>query len=175
MSFKVGFGAQDRKKLFFLASVFVPVLIVDQFTKFLIHTRFRWGQSYTLISGFFDLTYVRNTGAAFGLLRDASPNFREPFFIFLPILVVAVLLFVYWRSRPSDGWNALGLVLVLSGAIGNLVDRLRLGYVIDFLDFHYAEVYHFPSFNVADSCICVGIGILFLLSGRPMDSSAPLK
>lgn len=149
------------KALFFLVSALLIVLF-DQWTKILVISSFQYGETLPIIDSFFNLTYVRNTGAAFGFLANAHPSFRVPFFIAVPILAMVVLGFLY-RDLPTDAkWRALSLGLVSGGAIGNLIDRIRLGYVIDFLDFHYRLDYHFPAFNVADSAICVGVGILLI-------------
>lgn len=115
-----------------------------------------------MIRDFFSLTYVRNTGAAFGFLATANPNFRVPFFLVVPIVAMVVLGFLY-RDLPQDAkWRSMALGLVSGGAIGNLIDRVRLGYVVDFLDFHYHTAYYFPAFNIADTAICFGVGILLL-------------
>lgn len=123
---------------------------------------FEYGESVAMIRDFFSLTYVRNTGAAFGFLADAHPGFRVPFFLIVPIIATVVLGFLYKELPKEAKWRALALGLVTGGAIGNLIDRVRLGYVVDFLDFHYKTAYYFPAFNVADSAICVGVGILLV-------------
>lgn len=150
-----------------LAAVLVPTLALDQWTKWLVHTRFRVGETLPLIDGFFSLTYIRNQGAAFGLLHTASPAFREPFFMAVPVIAVCVMSVLYYRLEAGQKCTALALALVISGAIGNFIDRMRLGYVIDFLDAHWHEAYHWPAFNVADSCIVGGVILLFLLSLKP--------
>lgn len=152
-----------RKKYLILGIVTVVSIVVDQITKNAIHTKFRWGESIPIINGLFSLTYVRNSGAAFGMLHAAPSYFREPFFILVPIVAMAIIGFVYYRLKEDQTLTALSLSLIFSGAIGNLIDRLRFGYVIDFLDF-YVKDYHWPAFNVADSCIVVGVSILFILS-----------
>ena len=152
-----------KRKYIILLVLSVFFLIIDQWTKHEIHTRFAWGESKPIVSGLFSLTYVRNSGAAFGILHKAPPHLRDPFFIVVPLIALFVILFLFYRL-PDDQWlTAVSLSLILSGAVGNLVDRLRFGYVIDFLDF-YIKDYHWPAFNVADSCIVVGVSILFILS-----------
>ncbi len=149
------------KPLFFFLSILF-VIVFDQWTKFEVISHFEYGESLSLIANFFSLTYVRNTGAAFGFLATANPTFRVPFFLIVPIVAMVVLGFLY-RDLPANAkWRAMALGLVSGGAIGNLIDRIRLGYVVDFLDFHYKNEYYFPAFNVADSAICVGVGILLL-------------
>ena len=149
------------KPLFFFLSIFL-IIIFDQWTKFLVITHFEYGESLPMIANYFSLTYVRNTGAAFGFLATANPTFRVPFFLIVPIIAMVVLGFLY-RDLPANAkWRGMALGLVSGGAIGNLIDRVRLGYVVDFLDFHYQTQYYFPAFNVADSAICLGVGILLL-------------
>lgn len=161
------------KALFFFVSGLV-IILSDQWTKLLILDRFEYGESISMIRDFFSLTYVRNTGAAFGFLANANPSFRVPFFLIVPIIAMVVLGFLY-RDLPSSAkWRAMALGLVSGGAIGNLIDRIRLGYVVDFLDFHWKTAYSFPAFNVADSAICVGVGIL-LLSTIKADSEESSK
>ena len=149
------------KPLFFFLSILL-IIVLDQWTKFIVISRFEYGESLPVLGNFFSLTYVRNTGAAFGFLANANPTFRVPFFLIVPIVAMVVLGFLY-RDLPSSAkWRGMALGLVSGGAIGNLIDRIRLGYVVDFLDFHYQNHYYFPAFNVADSAICVGVGILLL-------------
>ena len=149
------------KALFFFLTI-VAVIVGDQWAKLVVLNHFDYGESLLMIRDFFSLTYVRNTGAAFGFMASANPSFRVPFFLIVPIIAMVVLGFLY-RDLPKNAkWRSMALGLVSGGAIGNLIDRVRLGYVVDFLDFHYKSVYYFPAFNVADFAICVGVGILLL-------------
>ena len=152
-----------KKKYAILMIIFICLSILDQWTKHLVHTKFAWGETKPIITGFFSLTYVRNSGAAFGILHKAPPKFRDPFFIVIPLLALFIILFLFMRLQDNQVLDAIALSLILSGAIGNLIDRLRFGYVIDFLDF-FVGTYHWPAFNVADSCIVVGVSIFFFLS-----------
>ncbi len=164
-----------KHKYGILALVSVVSLVLDQWTKWLVHTRFRVGESLDLIDPILALTYVRNKGAAFGILQTANEAFRQPFFLLVPVVAIFVIGYLYYKLENDHKLSALALSLVLSGAIGNLIDRVRLGYVVDFVDVHWKEVYHWPAFNVADSCIVVGVGILFLQSfqaSKPADSKA---
>lgn len=150
-----------KKAIYFFISIFL-IIVLDQWTKILVLDHFEYGESVAVIQEFFSLTYVRNTGAAFGFLATANPAFRVPFFLAIPIIAMVVLGFLY-RDLPRESrWRSLALGLVTGGAVGNLIDRVRLGYVVDFLDFHYKNVYYFPAFNIADSAICVGVAILLL-------------
>lgn len=146
-----------------LAIISVIVVALDQWTKIIIHSRFRWGESIPVIPGWFSLTYVRNTGAAFGLLHKAPAAFRDPFFIIIPVVALFVILFIMASLPPKQKLSAVALSLIFGGAIGNLIDRLRFGFVVDFLDFFWKE-HHWPAFNVADSCIVVGVSLMFILS-----------
>ena len=134
----------------------LAVLFLDQMTKHWIATRFTLHETQPLISGFFNLVHVRNRGMAFGIMNE--PGAADWGFVFLlgaTLGAVALLLFWFYRLRPGEKGMAFPLALVLGGAAGNLLDRVRLGEVIDFLDF-YAGQYHWPAFNVADSAITVG-------------------
>jgi len=125
----------------------------------MVMARFSLHESLSVIPGFFDLTYVRNPGAAFGFLAQASPAFRS--FFFSAVAVVAVFLILYFIIRHKEGTllQATALSLISGGALGNLLDRVRFGEVVDFLDF-YVGSYHWPAFNVADSAISVGACLL---------------
>ncbi|MBI4390403.1 MAG: lipoprotein signal peptidase [candidate division NC10 bacterium] len=137
------------------------VVVLDQTTKLLVERAFRLGESVAILPGFFNLTYVLNPGAAFGLFAGAAAAFRGPFFITISLL--AVVLISYYHARYARGrpLAVVGLGLILGGAAGNLIDRLRVGMVVDFLDFHVGG-YHWPAFNVADSGITIGVGLLLL-------------
>ncbi|MGH7407101.1 MAG: signal peptidase II, partial [Candidatus Methylomirabilales bacterium] len=126
------------------------VVILDQATKLLVQRAFRLGESLPVLPGFFNLTYVLNPGAAFGLLAGAAAAFRGPFFIAVSVLAIAVICYYHARYARGRPLPSVGLSLILGGAVGNLIDRLRVGMVIDFLDF-YVGAYHWPAFNVADS------------------------
>ena len=150
-----------NRKYLFLGSLTGSVVILDQVTKYLIHHKFRLGESIPMIQNFFHLTYVRNTGAAFGLLADANPAFRVPFFVIVPIVALAAIAYIFKKIPADDIKLSCALSLVVGGAVGNLIDRVYFGFVIDFLDF-FIGVNHFPAFNIADSAICVGVGLLML-------------
>lgn len=138
------------------------VIGLDQLTKYSIVDHFHLGQTLPIISGFFNLTYVQNKGAAFGLLSQAHPSFRVPFFIIVPLIALLTIIYVFRKIPDHDSKHSIALSLVISGAIGNLIDRFFYGYVVDFLDFHWQWSYHFPAFNVADSAICIGVSLIML-------------
>lgn len=136
------------------------ILLLDLLTKWLIMRAFYLNESLSLIPGFFALTYVRNPGAAFGFLAGASPGLTGPLFILLSVLAAAAVVFYYRRTPIRDRLVRGSLAWILGGALGNLLDRLAYGEVIDFLDLHWGRL-HWPAFNVADSAITLGvIGLL---------------
>jgi signal peptidase II len=136
---------------------------LDQLTKMLIVENFTLFQSVVVIPGFFNLTYVTNPGAAFSLLAGADSWWRHPFFLLVGGVALLVLTVMYFHLRHKTPYQALALALIAGGALGNLIDRFRLGAVIDFIDIHWSN-YHWPAFNVADSSICVGVGLFLFFS-----------
>ena len=134
------------------------ILIADQFTKVLILGYYKLGDS-TYVTSFFNVVRVHNTGAAFSFLASAS-GWQRWFFTGIG---VAAALFIVWmlRAHPGQRLFSFALACILGGAIGNVVDRLQHGYVVDFLDFHLRD-WHFPAFNVADCAITVGAACLIL-------------
>lgn len=134
------------------------ILIADQFSKVMVLGYFRLGDS-TTVNGFFNLVRVHNQGAAFSFLADASGWQRW----FFSAIGIGAALFIVWmlKSHPGQRLFAFAMSCILAGAIGNVIDRLAHGYVIDFLQFHYAGWY-FPSFNLADSAITIGAAAMIL-------------
>jgi signal peptidase II len=150
----------ESGKYVLVASVAVAAVAADQATKAWIASSMHLHQSIELLS-WFSLTYVRNTGAAFSMFADNSSAFRIPFFV-VTAVVAAVALGYFVRHTPARQRTALvACGLVLGGAIGNLIDRVAYGEVIDFADAHWNGM-HWPAFNVADACISVGVGLLLL-------------
>jgi signal peptidase II len=133
----------------------VAVLALDQATKYWIVARFPLHETRPLISRFFNLVHVRNKGMAFGIGNRPDADWSFVLLLCATLGAVGLLLFWFYRLKPDERRLAFPLSLVLGGAVGNLIDRLRLGEVIDFLDF-YAGSFHWPAFNVADSAITVG-------------------
>ncbi|MFP3868126.1 MAG: signal peptidase II [Desulfobacteraceae bacterium] len=140
-------------------------VILDQLSKAVISQALPRYATVPVIPGCFNLVHVHNRGAAFGLLANWSEAYTSLFFIFTTLIVLAVLGYLFFRLAGDDYRAAAGYSLIMAGALGNLIDRLRLGEVIDFLDF-YVGRYHWPAFNVADSMICLGAGLLFLVIWR---------
>ena len=140
-------------------AVVVAVLGLDRITKAVVEAHMASHTSIPVISGLFDLTYVKNPGGVFGLFRDLSPGIRGVLFTVFPVIAV-FLIVLYAKSLPATHRIAqMGLALIFGGAIGNLIDRFKHGYVVDFLDVHWRG-HHWPAFNVADSAICIGVGLL---------------
>jgi signal peptidase II len=152
-----------QKGWILLVAFAVGIVLFDQATKWWAETSLKQtpGQGITLVEGYVDLHYARNPGAAFSLFRDWGPRARGIFFIGVSIAAVVAMAILYKRlpeRRPLYEW-ALGLLI--GGAVGNLIDRIRFNEVIDFVDLHWKE-HHWPTFNVADTAIVVGIGLVLL-------------
>jgi signal peptidase II len=141
------------------------VLVLDAWTKRSVASHIGLNDSVPLLPNLFQLVHVRNTGAAFGIGANAESHI-VPLLLNIGALGVFAVVVVYsFRSAVTDRTLQTGLHLILGGAIGNLVDRFRLGYVVDFLDVYVnwnGQSHHWPAFNVADSAICIGIALLFL-------------
>lgn len=150
-----------QKKWCVFAGLISLVLVLDQATKLYVHTTFALHESRPVIAHFFAWTYVRNSGAAFGFLARQSPAFLQMFFPVVTVVALTGLIIYFVRVPAHYTMRLWGLCLIISGALGNALDRLWLGQVIDFIDVHW-YTYHWPAFNVADSSICIGVGLLLL-------------
>ena len=139
-------------------SISVIVIAFDLYSKHLIQQNFVYRDLHSVTS-FFDLVRYHNEGSAFGFLNDAG-GWQKWFFNGISIVASAVIIYLL-KKHTNEKLFCAGLALVLGGAIGNLYDRITLGYVVDFLNFHLNNHY-WPAFNVADSAICVGVGLLLL-------------
>ncbi len=152
-----------NKKYVILSGISALLIALDQITKMYIHTHYQLGDSTPVIPGYFNITYVRNFGAAFGFLAESHPGFRELFFLAMPPVALIVILLILRGVRNDDFPQIAALSAVFGGAIGNYIDRVRFRYVIDFLDFHWQGAYSWPAFNLADSAIVCGVGVLLVL------------
>jgi signal peptidase II len=133
-------------------SIIVAIILVDQLTKWWVVSNFLMFESLPLISGFLYLTRRFNTGAAWSLFEG-----QLLFFVVITIIAVALFSVMLWQSyKNNESWQSVGLALLIGGAIGNFIDRVRLGGVVDFIDV-YIFTYDFPVFNVADSALTIGI------------------
>lgn len=163
-----------KSKYKILVIVAPAVFLLDQLTKYLILKNFSIGFRLPVIPGFFDLVHVRNMGAAFGLLSNLDAEFREPFFFLTAIIASIVFIFFYRSLKDRDRLMSFAVSLAFGGMAGNILDRIRLGSVVDFLSFHvgdfslsfslwgkkYNIFLEWPSFNVADSAITVAMFLL---------------
>ncbi|MEW6221155.1 MAG: signal peptidase II [Thermodesulfobacteriota bacterium] len=137
------------------------VVGLDQLTKIMVLAGLPVGGRRPIIPGFFDLVHARNTGAAFSLLAGEASPWRQAFFVAVALVALVVLGIWYRQLAAGERLTRLAIALVAGGAVGNLIDRLRLGQVVDFLDVFLGQA-HWPAFNIADSAITVGVGLLFL-------------
>jgi signal peptidase II len=143
------------------------VIFADQLSKLGVDAQLWPHQSITVIAHYFDITYVRNPGGAFGLFARANRWMVRPLLLGFSVVAMVIIILVY-RSTPADRLlTRLAVSLILGGAAGNLIDRLRFDEVIDFLDVHWYD-YHWPAFNLADAAITIGVALLCwdLLFGR---------
>lgn len=164
--------AEMTKRLAWLGLT-VPAIAADQLTKFIVEQRTPEGYVRTIIPGFFDLVHRHNRGIAFSMLADFDWPWLTLLLISFALAVLALLVWLLVTDRAGGPRARAGMALILGGASGNLIDRMLHGSVIDFLDFYVAQ-YHWPAFNVADSCIVVGAGlvILELLFERKVEAEA---
>ena len=137
------------------------VIILDQISKWVVISNLMVHESVPVLEGFFNLVHVRNRGMAFGLMNRPGIDFAFYFLVAASLTAVVLLIVWFFRLKDGDKKLILGLSLILGGAVGNLIDRFRFHEVIDFLDFYLGE-YHWPAFNVADSLLCIGVGLLIV-------------
>ncbi|HWP90795.1 MAG TPA: signal peptidase II [Thermodesulfobacteriota bacterium] len=160
----------NKYKVVIFVSLFI--VIADQITKWAIRANLSLLERVPVLP-FLDITHIRNKGAAFGIFNDLPENLRMPLFVLVLVLAVIVIFVFLNKTDPRDRILIYSLSLILGGAIGNSIDRFRLGYVTDFIDFHWFgdTRYHWPPFNVADSAITIGVILIlfdafFLKRGR---------
>lgn len=147
---------------YLLASIWtVVVVVLDQLTKAWASSAMEVWSGKAVIPGFFNLVHYLNRGAAWGFLGSDAIEWQRPLFIAITFVALGFITYMLKTTSQSDKWMIHGLGLVAGGAIGNLIDRVRLGVVIDFLDF-YVGSYHWPAFNVADCALTVGAGCILL-------------
>jgi signal peptidase II len=149
------------------------IVAVDQISKLIVDRTMPLYHSIPVIENFFNLTYIRNTGAAFGIFAGSAAAFRLPFLIFFSLVAMAFIIVMLRRLPAKETGLITALAFVLGGAIGNLIDRIAYGEVIDFLDFYWRG-YHWPAFNVADSFITIGVMItaIYLITAKGEDPFA---
>lgn len=141
--------------------VAVLVVLLDQVTKMMVLRMIPEYDRIVVIPGFFNLTHVHNPGGAFGLLAQNGAAWRHWLFLGAAFFALGIILYFYHRTPQTLPWLAGSLAMIFGGAVGNMIDRIRFGEVVDFLDVYIAS-YHWPTFNVADSAVSVGIGLFIL-------------
>ena len=149
------------------------IVVLDQATKLVVDRTMPLHHSIPVIEGFFNLTYIRNTGAAFGIFAGGAAVYRLPFLILFSVLAIGFIVLMLRRLPATETGLITALSFILGGAIGNLIDRALYGEVIDFLDFYWSD-YHWPAFNVADSFITIGvvITVYYLMTAKGEDPFA---
>jgi signal peptidase II len=143
----------------------LAIVAADQITKLVASQALGLGQSVSIIPGLLHFTLVRNTGMAFGLLSGSDIPFKSVIVTLASILALSAVTFYALRSPHGEKRTRFALTFILGGAFGNIIDRARLGYVVDFVDVFVRDT-HWPAFNVADTCICIGVGLFLLDSLR---------
>ncbi len=146
-----------KNKYLWVGLITGTVLVLDQVTKYLVEKHIRMYEAITVVPGFFNLTHVRNRGAAFSLLSGAPAVFRSVFFITITLIAVAVIAVLIRKTH--ERLLVVAFSLIAGGAVGNVIDRIRYGEVVDFIQW-YVRSYSWPSFNIADSAISVGVALL---------------
>ncbi len=148
-----------KNKYPWVGSIITVVLVLDQLTKYLVEKHIRMYEVIPVVSGFFNLTHVRNRGAAFSLLANLPGVWRSAFFITVTFVAVAVIGFLI--KKTNERLLVIAFSLIAGGAIGNVIDRIRFGEVVDFIQW-YVKSFYWPSFNVADSAITIGVALLVI-------------
>jgi signal peptidase II len=156
-----------RRKYWVLLIFCVGILFLDQWTKSLVVQKLPLYEQVEVIQGFFNLTHMRNTGGAFGIFGGEKGGLGSVLFVAVSLIAIGAIAFLFIKIKEDERILALSFSLILSGAIGNLIDRLRFGEVVDFLQFYLSFLpWHifnpWPTFNIADSAICIGIGLMAL-------------
>ena len=147
-----------QNKYLKLAVIAGSVIILDQITKAIILYSMSLYHSIPVVPGFFSITHIHNPGGAFGFMANQSPVVRSMVFLYVSALAVCLIFYFYKKTPKEYSLLAAGFALILGGAIGNLIDRIRFGKVVDFLDFYIGN-FHWPAFNIADSAISIGMVI----------------
>jgi signal peptidase II len=148
-----------NNKYFLLLIISGTMIVLDQYTKFMVTLHIPLNYSIQVVEDFFNLTHIRNSGVAFGLFADQQSEYKALMFIAISTIAIMAILVIFHQNPKDKKLVQSGLILIFSGAIGNLIDRTLHGEVIDFVDF-VINGYHFPAFNVADSCITIGVSLM---------------
>ncbi len=151
------------KRKYILLLTLAPIWIVlDQITKKWAESTLKGSENIEVIKGYFTLRYVTNRGAAWGVFGNFRDSYRIPFFILITIVATIILLYYIIKLEDNKIILLVALSSIFGGMIGNFIDRVFVRYVVDFIDWHYKEVYHWPTFNIADVAISVGMGLIIL-------------
>ncbi len=150
--------ADIRLKAYALAAA---VFALDRLTKWIVETRVSLADTFSVVPGFFDIVHSQNRGVAFGIFNDSTSEWRTTLLVLASIAAVVVVSAILWKPQRLDRLSLWGFALILGGAAGNVFDRILSGRVTDFLDFYIGE-YHWPAFNIADSALTIGCGLLIL-------------
>lgn len=149
-----------HRSFYFLLILFL--LIVDQITKAIVFQKVAFLSSQSIIPGFFNLTHIHNRGAIFGFFSQSDSQLLHIMLMLATLVALALVVYYFFITPPAEKLTKISLSLILTGALGNLIDRVFRGYVIDFLDL-YVKKWHWPSFNVADSCVTIGAFLLVFI------------
>jgi len=152
-------GGVNMGRWVIFSMISVVGLLADQATKLYVDKVMSLYQTIPVIDGLFNIFYIRNKGAAFSFLSDAS--WRIPFFVTISLVASIAIIIGIYKLREDQKLAQVSMAMIFTGAVGNLIDRVRMGEVIDFLDVYW-KTHHWPAFNVADSLICVGVALLAL-------------
>jgi signal peptidase II len=151
----------DRRKWIKLLGVAGAVTVFDQITKAIVLEAMPLFSSIPVISGFFNITHVHNPGGAFGFLAGAGTGVRHLVFLAFTVMAIGMVFYFYAQTPRTQPLLETAFALILGGAAGNMIDRVRLGEVVDFLDFYMGDL-HWPAFNIADSAVTIGVGIFVI-------------
>jgi signal peptidase II len=150
------------QKYLLIVSISGMLISLDQLTKFLVLIKLKVGDSIPVIHNYFHVTFNQNSGLAFGILAGSSSTTKDLFFLLGPSIFLCAIFYLFAKLRETQIATIYAYCFIVGGALGNLLDRIRTGYVVDFLDFHFQGKWHFPTFNIADCSISFGIFLLFL-------------
>jgi signal peptidase II len=151
-----------RRKYLILFSLSGLVLCCDQWVKTWIRSHLLLGDARSVIPSLFSIVHTHNNGFAFGLLKKAPHSLQNLFFVGVPIFALILIILIFIKLQDNQLLTSIALTTILGGAVGNLIDRLHYGYVIDFMDFHFQNRFHLPGFNLADFSIVTGVTMMFL-------------
>lgn len=150
-----------RNKYLSLLFISGVLIVIDQYTKLMVSLHIPLNYSLKVVEGFFNLTHIRNSGVAFGLFASQQSEYKALMFIAISTIAIMAILVIFHQTPKEKKMVQTGLILIFSGAIGNLIDRSLHGEVIDFVDF-FINGHHFPAFNIADSCITIGVTLMVI-------------